>query len=381
MALTTQKITPLHFIEDVLNTFSDGTDLLLRRFAHFLLVEFDINFKEGELYRERFNFFSLVDRFEDMGKFVRTAKSNCPVLVALWVIFLRVIFRNGELTMSMYKYKDQAAFLAEYEGMFPHVNDREMNFLYHIANWMHIMLGMVVAKKSKCLAMRVIPKLIEGHGTNYVLGTGQKKGTNRRAAIFERESGLVPSKKKKSAMNWSSSVSKKQRSISQSPTSSEASSGAEQGSFQLSVGCEGANGSYDLADFLMQTTDYPSNSNTAAHVTFEALHSVDALSGISSFIAQDTTLPAREKWDLILRTTLLPSSLVARNDCILELNDMVLRKQMTPEDALSEVFSMDEEAADLNKPGFAAYSGSASNDSTLSSRSGTTAEEQISFAA
>ena len=369
------ELNRLHFIQDVLSTFKDGADLQLRRFANFLLDEFDINFKEGKLYRERFNFFSLVDRFEDMGKFVRTAKSNCPVLVALWVIFLRVILRNGELTMSMYKYKDQAAFLAEYEGMFPHVNDREMNFLYHIANGIHIMLGMVVAKKSKCLAMRVIPKLIEGHGTNYVLGTGQKKGTNRRAAIFERESGLVPSKKKKSAMKWSSNANKKQRCISVSPTSSDASSGTQQGSFQFSVGFEGANESYDLADFLMQTTDYPSNSSTAAHVTFEALHSVDTLSGISSFIAQDPALPATEKWHLILKTTLLPSSLVTRNVCIHELNHMVLHKQMTPEDALSEVFGMDEEAADLNKPGFAAYSDSAS------SLSGITAEEQISFAA
>ena len=375
MALTTQKITPLHFIEDVLNTFSDGTDLLLRRFAHFLLVEFDINFKEGELYRERFNFFSLVDRFEDMGKFVRTAKSNCPVLVALWVIFLRVIFRNGELTMSMYKYKDQAAFLAEYEGMFPHVNDREMNFLYHIANWMHIMLGMVVAKKSKCLAMRVIPKLIEGHGTNYVLGTGQKKGTNRRAAIFERESGLVPSKKKKSAMNWSSNANKKQRCVGQSLGSVKASWG-EQGSFQFSVGYQGANESYDLADFLLQTTDCRSE-----HINFEALHSMDTLSGISSFIAEDTALPAIEKWDLILKTTLLPSSLPARNACIGGLNAMIMLMETTPEAALLEVMKMDEEAAVLNKPSFLTHFESLLGDKTLSSHTGAASEEQISFAA
>ena len=370
-----------NFINDVLSSFKDGSDLQLRRFACFLLIEFETNFKDGKLYRERFNFFSLVDSFEDMGKFVRTAKSNCPVLVALWVIFLRVILRNGELTMSMYKYKDQAAFLAEYEGMFLYVNDREMNFLNHIANWMHIMLGMVVAKKSKCLAMRVIPKLIEGHGTNYVLGTGQKKGTNRRAAIFERESGLVPSKKKKAAMNWSSSANKRLY-IESAPLPSAPASSNQDGEVCLAMGFEGANESYDLADFLLQATDQSSDLCADQPESFKALNSVNTLSGISSFIAHNDALPAMDKWELLLQTTKLPSSLPARNECIEGLHKMVYLKQTSPAAALTEVVRMDEEASILTRSSafLACFEGTI-EDQTLPLNTGTTSEEHVFFAA
>ena len=349
LPMTSLSDYPLLCIDDVLSSFQDGTEVQLRRFACFLWDELDINFKEGKLYRERFNFFCLVDRFEDMGTLVRSAKSNCPVLVALWVIFLRVIHRNGELATSMRKYKDQAAFLAEYNDMFPNVSEREMNFLFQIANWMHIMLGMVVAKKSKCLAMRVIPKLIEGHGMNYVLGTGQKKGTNRRALIFEHESGLSPSRKKKSVMNWSVDENKRRRAVTQ-PLNTTTDILEEQGQLYHAVGLEEVVECNDLADLLLQTaTSYSFSNADVKLATFEPLHSIDTLSGISSFITQNEELPALEKWDLILKTTLLPASLPARNDFIECLNKKVLLVLTTPEAALVEVIDTDEEAAFFNR--------------------------------
>ena len=357
----------------------DQTEVQLRRFACFLWDELDINYKEGKLYRERFNFFSLVDRFEDMGILVRSAKSNCPVLVALWVIFLRVIHRNGELATSMRKYKDQAAFLAEYNGMFPNVSEREMYFLFQIANWMHILLGMVVAKKSKCLAMRVVPKLIEGYDMNYVLGTGQKKGTNRRALIFERESGLSPSRKKKSVMNWSVSEHKRQRAVGQSLNSTTEIL-EEQGKLYLAMGFERADECNDLADLLLQTAtscSFSDAGNALRLADFEPLHSIDTLTSISSFIAQNEELPALEKWNLILKTTLLPSSLPARNDFIKRLNRKVLLVLTTPEAALVEVIDTDEEAAFFNRSCALTCFESLSD----KTHSASTSEEHMSFAA
>ena len=56
---------------------------------------------------------------------------------------------------------------------------------------MAILLSMVTPRKSKGLAMAVVPKVIEGMSAKYVTGSGQTKSTADRVHIFETEGGVT----------------------------------------------------------------------------------------------------------------------------------------------------------------------------------------------
>jgi len=58
---------------------------------------------------------------------------------------------------------------------------------------MAILLSMVTPRKSKGLAMAVVPKVIEGMNAKYVTGSGQTKSTADRVHIFETEGGVTAS--------------------------------------------------------------------------------------------------------------------------------------------------------------------------------------------
>ena len=148
------------------------------------------------------------------------------------------------------------------------------------------------------------------------------------------------------------------------------------------MGFEGANESYDLADFLLQATDQSSDLCAHHPDSFNALNSVNTLSDISSFIAHDNALPLTDKWELLIQTTKLPSSWPARNECIAGLNKAVHLEQTSPSDALAEVVRMDEEAAILNRScAFMTCLGGTIEDQTLPLTTVATSEEHVFFAA
>lgn len=130
---------------------------------------------------------------------LKKEKDEFVVLVAVWVCFLRILKTN--MSEPPHKYRDLSVFLSAYEGQFDNIDEEEQLKLMDTANWMAIVLPMVVAKKSKGLILHVVPKLLEGFGVKYVTGSGQSKRTSNRVSLFEHEGNVQPCKKRK----WSAS--------------------------------------------------------------------------------------------------------------------------------------------------------------------------------
>jgi hypothetical protein len=88
------------------------------------------------------------------------------LVAALWVILLEC-FKN-EINTNDLKYPTLESFLHVYKNYGDNIStiaqesEKEKICLWHTANWMTILLSMVPARKSKDLAIQVVPKLIEG---------------------------------------------------------------------------------------------------------------------------------------------------------------------------------------------------------------------------
>eukprot|EP01035_Chromulina_nebulosa_P003074 gene3074-4197_t len=123
------------------------------------------------------------------------------LVAALWVILLEC-FRN-ETTINDLKYPTLENFLRIYKSYGDNIStiaqesEKEKISLWHTANWMTVLLSMVPARKSKDLAIQVVPKLIEGWDARYITGSGQKRSTAYRVAIFEKEGNVIPRERKK----------------------------------------------------------------------------------------------------------------------------------------------------------------------------------------
>ena len=158
------------FIADVLEGIEESQRNLLCEFTLYLEMAFQMHYNErtNTLDQERFNFIYLTHdcplfNIQDLEK------SKSPVVALLWIVFLRLLRKNMDMEAT-FKYSTLEAFTKEYKNSFDGVEANELMRLYYTANWMAIFTSMVVAKKSKCLAMTVIPKLLEGFAAKYVLG-------------------------------------------------------------------------------------------------------------------------------------------------------------------------------------------------------------------
>lgn len=102
----------------------------------------------------------------------------------LWVVFLDIA--RAQTPSSVLKYQSLADFLIVYPD-FVHHSEPDQLKLFNTANWMHIFLTLIPAKKNKGLAMQVVPKLVEGWNAKYVTGSGQTQSTAERVHIYEME--------------------------------------------------------------------------------------------------------------------------------------------------------------------------------------------------
>lgn len=331
--------TDTRFVDDVLAEFpltGEDHQLLIRFVAH-LEFSFQQNFRDNQLIRERFNFFTLADEFNGIDR-RRLEQDKSPLLPALWVIFLRVLRKNLNHN-SLFKYKELQDFVDAYEHVIPLesiCNDERMR-LFKTANWMNIFVGMVPAKKSKCLATTVIPKLLEGYSVKYILGSGQTRATKHRVIIFEHEGGHKPCKKPKRAIakrseanraNVSECTSLKRQLSSdslelllQSPRTVESS--AENPFAGLSDLSD--EGDKDIEDF-------------------KALHSTETLAKISQYIRHHEDWSAKQKWYWMRKTTQLPASSFSRESCLNMLSRLVEKRRISELTAVEEMMVFDETA-------------------------------------
>ena len=184
---------PLWWMKDILHEFSETeTARKLQAFA-----EFTKSWICTKGFTNAFTFAGVLQasRLYDIQR-LKKEKEDFGILVALWVVFLRAMktLLYDEIHL---KYNDVDDFLHAYEGQFDGLDPKELNRLMDTANWMAILLPMVVAKKSKGLALQVIPKMLEGFCVKYVTGSGQSKSTSNRVRIFEMEGNVQPCKKRK----------------------------------------------------------------------------------------------------------------------------------------------------------------------------------------
>jgi hypothetical protein len=184
----------LWYVSDVLRELKDSeTNLKMMAFARFASAWVEDCDKNHS-----FTFADVIkaSKLYDL-QLLKKEKEEFTVLVALWVVFLRV-FRIHNIEVH-HRYPSVDAFLQTYEGQFfdKPEDGKELVKLFETANWMAILLPMLVAKKSKGLVLQVIPKLLEGFQAKYVTGSGQSKATSNRVRIFEFEGNVQPCKKRK----------------------------------------------------------------------------------------------------------------------------------------------------------------------------------------
>lgn len=187
-----------YIVEDVLKGF-EGTPYYptLASFIDYTVGSFHENYNGQELNIERFNIFSLIDEFGEGLNHRRLWKDKSPILDPLYLIFLRVLREFAPEYRC--KYPTVEAFLAEYNDVpeFKHIrvaSDEEKIRLFHTANWMRAITGMIPANTNKGRIMRVIPQLIEGFEAKYTTSGGPTRATARREAIFQHESGHIKRK-------------------------------------------------------------------------------------------------------------------------------------------------------------------------------------------
>jgi len=137
-----------------------------------------------------------IDRREQLQKDKR-------IVSALWVCVLESF--KAHTTVKDMKYDTIEKFMSIYKSFGDNVStieqesEKEKINLWHTANWMNVLLSMVPARKSKDLAIQVVPKVVEGWDARYITGSGQKRSTAYRVAIFEKEGNVMPRERKKSS--------------------------------------------------------------------------------------------------------------------------------------------------------------------------------------
>ena len=100
-----------------------------------------------------------IDRREQLQKDKR-------VVAALWVCVLESF--KAHTTLKDMKYDTLEKFMLVYRSFGDNVStieqesEKEKINLWHTANWMNVLLSMVPARKSKDLAIQVVPKVVEG---------------------------------------------------------------------------------------------------------------------------------------------------------------------------------------------------------------------------
>lgn len=140
---------------------------------------------------------SLQVGYEELKNLSRSANIDIGIyykesvfMQALWYVYLVVV--KEVFDSKRFKYQSIEQFFEVYPAFQSIDNKQEQLNLFQTANWMSILFTMVVAKKSKGLAILLVPKLIEGWNAKYVTGSGQKKSTADRVHIYETEGKVVP---------------------------------------------------------------------------------------------------------------------------------------------------------------------------------------------
>ena len=175
------------FLNDVIDGVSEADRPNVRQFAVYLMDWTEVNGIE-----RGYDIFSLLEESKLHSWVVQNRDG--PVLMTVWVVFLRVMSqRMDEDSMRrLFKYQTRSEFLRAYGGTF---DDHPLHIqitLFHIANWMSILFTMMSPRKNKGLAINVVCKMVEGFGAKYVTGTGQTKATAARVRIFELEGDVKP---------------------------------------------------------------------------------------------------------------------------------------------------------------------------------------------
>lgn len=317
----------MEFVQDVLEADSTGTGLLAPFTSH-VITTFFTNYKNCVLNKDYFNFFSVVDGFSGLNH-DRLQQDKNPLLEPLWVIFLRVQLRFLPKEL-MFHYPSVDAFQSEYKGILD-ATAEELELLYLTANWMHIFTRMVPAKKSKGLAMKVIPKLLEGYSAKYILGSGQTRATSQRVAIFEHEGNVKPNKKPKRNSRGGRKAAKGARTAGHAapPAPSSADSSSEQSSV-----CRSRADSTASWNSLVDNDSDP----------FGALRSMHTLHDISTHIYLNEEMSAEQKWAWMLQTELLPSCSPARRAFLETLNAQVCQGVLSLLAAVEEMAALDARA-------------------------------------
>lgn len=98
---------------------------------------------------------------------------------------------------SLFKYQTVDEFLSLYSNKFQSYDNSTKLILFKVANWMNILFNFISPKKNKGLILTAITKFVEGHGANYVTGSGQTSATTDRVHIYEQEGDQKPLKRMK----------------------------------------------------------------------------------------------------------------------------------------------------------------------------------------
>jgi hypothetical protein len=119
-------------------------------------------------------------------------QDNIKISEEFWIIFLSCLKQHSD----KFEYKTMEEFTSKYQN-FKSYGKEELNKLKDTANVMKLLFTIKNPKGLKGFCIRVIPQVVEGIGTVYITGSGQKRCTSDRCDIFEVESNQITEKKVK----------------------------------------------------------------------------------------------------------------------------------------------------------------------------------------
>lgn len=103
---------------------------------------------------------------------------------------LRSICLDSSAELEIHKIPDISSLLERYPD-FKSFDSKELSYLLIFTNSMRILAMLVNAKLHKGLLMIVCAR-VEGQGKTYITGSGQKRETQMRVLVYEKECGVLP---------------------------------------------------------------------------------------------------------------------------------------------------------------------------------------------
>jgi hypothetical protein len=197
------------FIVDVVSAFKFESQAILLEFSRH--TESMIT-TQHDFFTHKYAFVELVKSFTALD--IKRLKKDDPMVVALWVVFLRVVRENLHILPFKMKYSTPDELIKIYEHRLNSISEDSCRSLCDVANCMDLFLRIINVKTTMGFALSVVTKLLHGFQAMASIAAIPHVNLNDLVDIFKCERGLDCKPKRKRVVT-TPSVFKKNQAASQ----------------------------------------------------------------------------------------------------------------------------------------------------------------------